>query len=335
MSRTNLLRTALSYTQGHRGARIVVKLGKYPRAHAEELGVFHDLQLLRAVGGIDIAVVEDSYSNERVPLRDPPVKCPIPRDIPAISCDYSTSDLRATELAIERKAAKLIYMTSHQGVIRKDGTLISSLTIENARRLLDVPSLITGRARDKVFCAIKACEGGVPRVHIISGHQEGTLLEELFTSEGCGTMIYAALYEEIRRAEKGEVFQAVQLLRSAYPSVAYERILERVENLLVFLIDGEVHGCMVVALVDSGVAEISLLAVSAAYEQTRVAQRMVEKAEEKARAAKCRELALAAETTPWWLLAQPWFVKQFKRRTRDVAGGDPLYSGRIWTKELL
>ena len=45
--------------------------------------------------------------------------------------------------------------------------------------------------RPKIAAIRRALDAGVPRVHVIDGRRDGALLEEVFTTDGCGTLIVA------------------------------------------------------------------------------------------------------------------------------------------------
>lgn len=99
------------------------------------------------------------------------------------------ADTVATELAIAIKASKLIMLTNAPGVLL-DGELLTELDAPGARRLIETGKA-TGGMIPKLENAIRAMEGGVDAVHVISGQEEGTLLKEIFTKKGSGTMIAA------------------------------------------------------------------------------------------------------------------------------------------------
>ncbi|MFC6977862.1 amino-acid N-acetyltransferase [Microbulbifer taiwanensis] len=62
-------------------------------------------------------------------------------------------------------------------------------------------------------CAIRACNAGTPRTHLLSYAQDGALVQELFRREGAGTMIYRDSYEVIRRARINDVGGILGLIR--------------------------------------------------------------------------------------------------------------------------
>jgi acetylglutamate kinase len=54
---------------------------------------------------------------------------------------------------------------------------------------LERDGVLTGGMRPKAAAIRRALLGGVPRVHVVDGRRTGALLEEVFTTEGSGTLI--------------------------------------------------------------------------------------------------------------------------------------------------
>ncbi|HIQ49107.1 MAG TPA: acetylglutamate kinase [Aquifex aeolicus] len=100
------------------------------------------------------------------------------------------ADIAASEIAAELKAEKLIYLTDTQGVKDGKGNLISTLTKEEAEKLIKEGIIREGMI-PKVKSAIKAIEKGVRKVHIIDGRVKHSILLEVFTKEGIGTEVVA------------------------------------------------------------------------------------------------------------------------------------------------
>lgn len=100
------------------------------------------------------------------------------------------ADAVAARTAAELDAAKLVLMTGVPGVMESmdEPGPISELTIEEARDLF-ASGVVSGGMRAKLEEALRALESGVPRVHILSGREPMTLLREIFTDEGCGTLV--------------------------------------------------------------------------------------------------------------------------------------------------
>jgi len=98
------------------------------------------------------------------------------------------ADLVASKIAISLKAKKLILLTDVPGILNEEGKLIPSITLEDAKRLLD-NDLIKGGMLPKLKGAIDAVENGVEKAHIIDGRLPHAVLLEVFTARGIGTEI--------------------------------------------------------------------------------------------------------------------------------------------------
>ena len=100
-------------------------------------------------------------------------------------------DTAAAFIAGALNAERLIMMTDIAGILRdKDdpSTLIPALTVSEARKLFD-EGVISGGMIPKVDCCIEAIEKGVKHVVIMDGRVPHSILMELLTDEGAGTMV--------------------------------------------------------------------------------------------------------------------------------------------------
>lgn len=101
------------------------------------------------------------------------------------------ADTVAGELAAALNADKLIILTDVEGISedpQDPGTLISSLTVARAMELIQ-QGKIAGGMIPKVEACISALKSGVTRTHIIDGRGLHSLLLEVFTDKGIGTMV--------------------------------------------------------------------------------------------------------------------------------------------------
>ncbi len=101
------------------------------------------------------------------------------------------ADTVAGELAAALGAEKMILLTDIAGILRdyKDvSTLIRSLTISQARELIE-QGIVSGGMIPKVQCCVRSLAQGVKAAHIIDGRVSHSLLLEIFTNSGVGSMI--------------------------------------------------------------------------------------------------------------------------------------------------
>ena len=104
------------------------------------------------------------------------------------------ADTVAGEIAAALGAEKLILLTDTAGILRdyKDpSTLIPQLDIQEARNLIEV-GIVVGGMIPKVTCCVRSLAQGVHAAHILDGRLPHSLLLEIFTDAGIGSMITAS-----------------------------------------------------------------------------------------------------------------------------------------------
>jgi acetylglutamate kinase len=104
------------------------------------------------------------------------------------------ADTVAGELAAALGAEKLILLTDIAGIMEnyKDpGSLIRSLSIQQARELI-ANGVVSGGMIPKVQCCVRSLAQGVRTAHIVDGRVPHSLLLEIFSDTGVGTMLLAS-----------------------------------------------------------------------------------------------------------------------------------------------
>ena len=99
------------------------------------------------------------------------------------------ADWVASKIAVALHAAKLVLLTDVEGVLDKDGLLVSSIEKEIVQQMLN-DGTISGGMIPKIQCAMEAIQHGVEMVHIIDGRKPHAVLLELLTDKGIGTEIH-------------------------------------------------------------------------------------------------------------------------------------------------
>ena len=160
------------------------------------------------VSGIDGGIIEAAMKDEALGyvgkitrIRPQPITDLLEKNyIPVVSTVASdrqgntyniNGDTAAAFIAGALNAERLIMMTDIAGILRdKDdpSTLIPALTVSEARKLFD-EGVISGGMIPKVDCCIEAIEKGVKHVVIMDGRVPHSILMELLTDEGAGTMV--------------------------------------------------------------------------------------------------------------------------------------------------
>ena len=193
------------------------------------------------------------------------------------------SDLLAAELAEALHATKIIYLTPHLG-LEIDGVVRREISVDAVRKLLaNHPEQISELTRSKATHAVKAIETGTPRVHILDGRIFDGLLNEIFSNEGVGSLVYGNDYQQIRKARKGDVRLIYNLTRAA---VKREELLHRtqqaieknIDQFYVFEIDENIIACVTLYFYPdkAQLAEVGSLYVMPFYHNRGIGKKMVE-----------------------------------------------------------
>ena len=164
----------------------------------------HAVGLSGIDGGIIEATMKDEalgYVGKITRIRTQPITDLLEKNyIPVISTVASdrlgntyniNGDTAAAYIAGALNAERLIMMTDIAGILRdKDdpSTLIPALTVKEAKKLFD-EGVISGGMIPKVDCCIEAIGKGVKHVVIMDGRVPHSILMELLTDEGAGTMV--------------------------------------------------------------------------------------------------------------------------------------------------
>ena len=199
------------------------------------------------------------------------------------------SDSVAVEVARALGAVKLMLLATHNG-LELDGKLVSQMSVQELEAVLKTssgkmpPDMIS-----KAEHALRACQGGVPRVHIVNGQVDEGLLAEVFSNEGIGTLIYANEYQAIRQATRKDIRHIMALIK---PSIQGDQLLKRtragvekhIGEYYVFEIDNNVVGVVaVVPYAAEKKTELACLQVNPAHEHRGIGTKLAARAEVLAR----------------------------------------------------
>ena len=208
--------------------------------------------------------------------------------------NISSTEL-ATELCKYMQVGKLFFIGSENG-IKLDGLatgkntnyleptdsgVISALDVDQAKELLDLNGdKLNFAQKDYLQNAINACEAGANRVHLLSGEFQGSVLQEVFSARGDGTMVYANQYSSIRPANMEDIPDILRIMQD-YIAKGYlvprtqESISERLKDYVVYSIDNSIHGCGALHEFEDGMAEVAAIAVAANYRKSGIGDAIV------------------------------------------------------------
>ncbi len=193
------------------------------------------------------------------------------------------SDLLASEVAEALHASKIIYLNDQPGLLI-DGKLKREIPVNALRAILkDKPERIADPIRSKATHAVKAIENGILRVHLLDGQIMDGLLNEIFSSEGVGSLVYGNDYQQIRQATRRDVRVIYNLTRAA---VKREELIHRtqqaieknIDQFFVFEIDENIIACVTLYFYPDKpqLAEVGSLYVMPFYQNRGIGKKMVD-----------------------------------------------------------
>ena len=156
------------------------------RRHAKVDGELIDVGLVGDVAEVDTGAVRALLDAGRIPI------------ISTIAPDADgqvhnlNADTAAAALAEALGAQKLVVLTNIEGLYADwpdPSSLISEMTVDELELMM--PNLESGMV-PKMEACLRAVKGGVPQAHVIDGRVPHSLLLEIFTEEGFGTMVVPA-----------------------------------------------------------------------------------------------------------------------------------------------
>jgi len=206
------------------------------------------------------------------------------------------SDAVAVEVARALGAVKLMFIGTANG-LEIDGKLVNQMAVKEFEAALKSSDDQTSPAMNsKAQYALRACQGGVPRVHIINGQVDEGLLAEVFSHEGIGTLIYADEYQAVRKAMRKDIRHIMALIK---PSIQGDQLVKRTRSSIekhineyhVFEIDNNIVGLVALhPYPEQKQAELASLAISPAHEHRGIGTKLALFAENLAREQGCETI---------------------------------------------
>lgn len=162
-----------------RAKKLTLKSAEAENTPSEIIDIGH----VGEVQSIDASVVDMLVQGDFIPVI-------APIGVGADGHSYNiNADLVAGKVAEILKAEKLILLTNIQGLLDKEGKLLTGLTTTDVDALI-ADGTIHGGMLPKIACALDSVKGGVKSAHIIDGRVPHAVMVELFTDAGIGTLIH-------------------------------------------------------------------------------------------------------------------------------------------------
>jgi amino-acid N-acetyltransferase len=219
-------------------------------------------------------------------------------------------NLALEDIAVHCAAAigadKLVLFCAAPGIEGENGELIRQLAVG------DISSLnITDEKQSSLLqTARSACLAGVARCHIISHADDCALLEELFTHDGCGTLVGNDEFELLRQANIDDVGGILELIEPLeQQGVLLKRSRELLENEIslfrLLVRDGRIIACAgLYPFPDDASGEIACIVSHPEYRGGKRGQRLLQTLEQDARRQGLERVFVLTTQTAHWFIEQ-------------------------------
>jgi amino-acid N-acetyltransferase len=213
----------------------------------------------------------------------------------------------AVAAAISLRADKLIFITETPMITDMAGAEIRELSSHQATAALDY-SCIPADSAFYLQHAVKACNAGVGRAHIVPFSTDGSALLELFTHDGVGTMISFENLESLRDATIEDVGGIIKLIEpyeedGTLVKRGRELIEREIGHFSVIEHDGVIFGCAALyPFPAEGMAEMACLIINQDTQTQGDGERLLKHMENRARGAGLKKLFVLTTRTAHWFL---------------------------------
>ena len=284
------------------GARNRVSTGNY--LTAKPMGVVDgtDMELTGEVRRVDTEAIQQRLDDGDIVLISPMGYSPTGEIF------NLTVEEVATQVAVRLEATKLIFLMDADGVRNGRRQILTDLSTTDAEALLRKSDRLAPDVRLYLPAAIRACNNGVKRAHLISRRLDGALLLELFTRDGVGTMIASTSLANIRSAtidDVGGILGVIEPLEEQGVLVrrSRERLESEIERFVVAEYDGHIVGCAALyAFPEERVGELAALAVQPDFRREGYGEALMREIEARAKRLRLTELFVLTTKTAHWFL---------------------------------
>jgi amino-acid N-acetyltransferase len=284
------------------GARIRVVGGNF--LTAKPIGVLDgvDMQWTGEVRRVDVEAVRQRLDDGDIVLVSPVGYSPTGEIF-----NLALEEV-ATQVAVRLSAHKLMFLMETEGVRDARRKLLTELSTRDAEALIARRVKLPPDVQLYLPYAIRACDNGVKRTHLISRHHDGALLLELFTRGGVGTMVSAGPLAHLRSAtidDVGGILAIIEPLEEEGVLVRRprERLEMEIERFVVAEHDDAIIGCAALyAFPTDKSGELAALAVHPDFRREGYGEALMHEIEQRARKLRLARLFVLTTRTSGWFV---------------------------------
>ena len=246
----------------------------------------------------------------------------------------------ATSVAVALRADKLIFMTEGELLQDAQGQAVTEITRVEAQALLHRATLPESVA-EPLKHACQAVQYQVDRAHLLPFSLDGSVLLEVFTHDGVGTMVVEDTLDDLRAATIDDIGGIVQLIE---PLEADGTLVRRgpgrverdIDSFSVAEHDRVIYGCVAVyPFASKRMAEMACLTVHPEWQGAGAGEKLLRHAEARARALGMQKLFVLTTRTAHWFLKRGFMPAKIEDLpTERQEAYDPARRSLVFVKRL-
>ena len=300
------------------GAKVKIRSGNFITARPQGVIEGVDHQMTGKVRSVDSQAILDIVKRDGLPLLSP-----LGYSITGEVFNLSFADV-GVSVASAIEADKVLIFNDDGPIYDKNDSIYRQLTLYQCEDFLqEQQQHAPSSSYFSLRSCFAACKKGVPRAHIISSKEDGSLLRELFTRDGTGTMVYSDDYETIRSAQLEDVIGILNLISPLeQKGILVKRSRELLENEIGFFTvmekDNLIIGCAALyPIPDSRAGELACVAVLKEYQKDGRAKKLLSHIEQKGTELGMDEIYTLTTRTAHWFIEQGFSESTVDRMPSD------------------
>ncbi len=224
--------------------------------------------------------------------------------------NLSVQDI-ATQTAIALKADKLICLTNTESLPNEQ------FTPSDIEQLLNTSSQLSPHLSQYLQASITVCRQGIRRAHLLDYHTDGSVLLELFTRDGIGSLITAETYEDIRPATINDLVGILELItpleqQGLLVRRSREHLEQEITHFTVIERDGMIIACASLYPYET-IAELACFAVHPNYRNQQRGYRLLATIEQQAQQQQIQQLFVLTTQTAHWFQQQGFEIANIEQ----------------------
>lgn len=239
----------------------------------------------------------------------------------------------ASAVASSMKAHKLIFYINSNGIINLRGELLTELTTEKATNLIhqierdsnpNKALNISYQDFNIIKSSLDAIKNKVEKIHLINRHTNGSIIEELFTDKGSGTILTEYPLEKIREAKPNDVNKIFQLIEPLSQNGilvkrASNEIKKDLSSFYVMEHSMDLVGCVALFKYEEKV-EIACFAIDSNFHNQGFGSKLIKFCEKKAKTHDVNEIFILTTQSEHWFIEKGFKVddKELMPKKRKI-----------------